>query len=311
MFFKDRTLLIMKYLIALLACSAISASAATNCNAAAVPPVVPPAASTAGVVRVGGLPHAPDALPVKEIVPLTQDLLKEMAGLTNADQFAQARDKGLAALEISAADDSLRPALEEALGTIAMDLIRTPRMMPEKAAYIVKSGDSVARIAALHETTVELILESNQIARPNLIKAGDRLRVLKAPFTLTVSKTRNDLVLKLDGRFCKRYRVGTGKFGRTPTGVFAISEKVKEPPWSRPDGKLVPFGEKENILGTRWLSLKAVPPTEEVGGYGIHGTWDQATLGKAESSGCVRLKNSDVEELFTILPYGVRVVIEE
>ena len=263
------------------------------------------------VAKAVWLTNAPAALPAKDIIPLAQELLKELAALTNADQYAQARDKGLAALETAAADDPLRGELEDTLGHVTMTMIRTPRMMAEKDACVVKSGDSVARIAAAHGTTVDLILESNQIARPNLIKAGDRLRVLKAPFSLTVSKKRNDLLLKLDGRFCKRYRVGTGKFGRTPTGVFTISEKVKEPPWSRPDGKLVPFGEKENILGTRWLSLKAVPPTEDVGGYGIHGTWDEKTLGKAESSGCVRLKNADVEELFTILPYGVRVAIEE
>ena len=301
----------MNHLCTIFILSAVSAMAATNGDTVAVSPVVLPAVSTAVVAKAVLLLNAPAAPPAKEMVPLTQELLKELAALTNADQFVQARDKGLAALEVAAADDPLRGALEDTLGRVTMDLIRTPRMMPEKDAYVVKSGDSVARIAAAHGTTVELILESNQIARPNLIKAGDRLRVLKAPFTLTVSKTRNDLLLKLDGRYCKRYRVGTGKFGRTPTGSFTISEKVKDPPWSRPDGKLVPFGEKENILGTRWLSLKAVPPTEEVGGYGIHGTWDEATLGKAESSGCVRLKNADVEELFTILPYGVRVAIEE
>jgi len=254
---------------------------------------------------------APAAAPAKETLAIAHGLLDELAAFTNAEQFVQARDKGLSALETAAASDPLRGALEETLGRVTMALIRTPRMMPEKDAWVVKPGDSVARIATAHGTTVELILESNQIARPNLIKAGDRLRVLKAPLTLTVSKSRNDLLLKLDGRFCKRYRVGTGKFGRTPTGVFTISEKVRDPPWSRPDGKQVPFGEKENILGTRWMSLKAVPPTEEVGGYGIHGTWDDATLGKSESSGCVRLKNADVEELFTILPYGARVVIEE
>ncbi len=301
-----------RLLLTIFVLAAVSANAATNGGlTAGTSAVVPPSVSTAVVAHTAPLPQAPVAPPTKEMVPLASELLQELAAFTNADQYGQARDKGLAALEVAAADDPLRGELEDTLGRVTMTMIRTPRMMAEKEACVVKSGDSVARIAAAHGTTVELILESNQIARPNLIKAGDRLRVLKAPFSLTVSKKRNDLVVKLDGRFCKRYRVGTGKFGRTPTGVFTISEKVKEPPWSRPDGKLAPFGEKENILGTRWLSLKALPPTEDVAGYGIHGTWDETTLGKAESSGCVRLKNADVEELFTILPYGVRVAIEE
>jgi lipoprotein-anchoring transpeptidase ErfK/SrfK len=48
-----------------------------------------------------------------------------------------------------------------------------------------------------------------------------------------------------------------------------------------------------------------------VSGYGIHGTWDEASIGKAESAGCVRMRNAEVEQLYTLLPNGTEVAIEE
>jgi len=126
-----------------------------------------------------------------------------------------------------------------------------------------------------------------------------------------VSKSRNDLLLKANGVFFKRYQVGTGQYGKTPAGTFIISDKIIEPPWWRPDGKMIPFGDKENVLGTRWMSITPVEGTPSVSGYGIHGTWEQETIGKQASAGCIRLVNSDVEELFLLTPMGTRVVITE
>ena len=74
---------------------------------------------------------------------------------------------------------------------------------------------------------------------------------------------------------------------------------------------MVPFGDKENILGTRWMSLTATGETPPARGYGIHGTWEPATLGKQSSAGCIRMRNSDVEELFMLVPEGTPVTIVE
>jgi len=45
-------------------------------------------------------------------------------------------------------------------------------------------------------------------------------------------------------------------------------------------------------------------------GYGIHGTWEPETVGSAVSKGCIRMLNTDVEELFDIVPVGTAVTIE-
>lgn len=118
--------------------------------------------------------------------------------------------------------------------------------------------------------------------------------------------------LRVNGRFFKRYLVGTGKFGKTPGGSYLIEIKIKNPPWTRPaDKKIIPFGDPENVLGTRWMSIKADEGTEPIDGYGIHGTIEPETVGKQSSDGCIRLINSEVEELYAIVPEGTQVTITE
>lgn len=204
----------------------------------------------------------------------------------------------------------VRSEVEQRLARVNVELVMTPTAMPEKVDYVVKTGDSVDKIAKKFGATVELIQKSNHISNPNLIKGGDRLRVFTGKFAIRVSKGRNDLLLYMNDEFFKRYRVGTGKYDKTPGGTFIITEKIKEPVWWRPDGKELPYGDKENILGTRWMTLRATGDTPDIRGYGIHGTWDEKTVGKSESAGCIRLTNSDVEELFTLVPIGTAVVIE-
>ncbi|MCX5714227.1 MAG: L,D-transpeptidase [Candidatus Omnitrophica bacterium] len=61
-------------------------------------------------------------------------------------------------------------------------------------------------------------------------------------------------------------------------------------------------GSADNLLGTRWLGI-------DLPGYGIHGTVDPSSLGKQVTQGCVRMANSDAEELYSIVPTGTEVTI--
>jgi lipoprotein-anchoring transpeptidase ErfK/SrfK len=114
----------------------------------------------------------------------------------------------------------------------------------------------------------------------------------------------------MNDKFFKRYRVGTGKDDKTPVGTFVISSKEVEPVWW-PQGREIPYGDKENILGTRWMALQPTGETPKVKGYGIHGTWDDASVGKSLSAGCIRLANKDVEEIFVLVSLGTPVIITE
>ncbi len=277
------------------------------------PAPVPPLAPTSSPPEVATPPApAPETAPAEPALATTADKVSEglqkLNELIEAGKWVEARNYGWAMLD-ALSDEAARAEVEAKLGAMNVEWVCTPRPMPEKAEVVVKAGDSVARYAQEYQTTVELIQLSNRLTRPDIIKMGDRLRVLVGRFVVVVDTSRKDLLLTLNGKFFKRYRVGTGKYDTTPKGEFVISDRIKEPVWWRPDGKTIPYGDPENILGTHWLALKATGQTPDVRGYGIHGTWDEASIGKDESAGCVRLKNTDVEELFLLLPIGTPVTI--
>jgi lipoprotein-anchoring transpeptidase ErfK/SrfK len=229
--------------------------------------------------------------PVEPSAPVSAGLaglLSQARAFETQDKLLEARDRYLAVLD-RGADVRARREAEEALGRINIALIKTVQPMPEKVDVIVKSGDSLDRIARRYGTTVDLLMEANRVTNPNRIRSGDHLRVFTGKFALTAGKLSTDMVVTMNGTCFKRYDIGSGLHGKTPVGLFTITEKIKEPVWWRPDGKEIPFGDKENILGTRWMTLRAQEGTPDVRGYGIHGTWIEESIGKAESAGCLRM----------------------
>lgn len=249
----------------------------------------PPSAAPVGPLPAAGRDPAVDAV-------------QAARALVQARQFAVARERAFQALE-TARDPAVRRAAEEVLGEIHIALVLSPAPMPEKTDYVIQPGDRLSAIARRFGCTVELLMKGNGL-KSEVIRPGDRLRVLTGRFSVEVDKSDNELVLRLNDRFFKRYRVGTGEYDKTPTGEFTITERIAQPTWWRPDGRAVPYGSKENVLGTHWLSLN-------VPGYGIHGTWEPETIGRSVSAGCIRLLNEDIEELFTLLPAGTPVAIRD
>jgi LysM repeat protein len=237
-------------------------------------------------------------------------LLSEGRAFENRGELPAARKRYLELLRRNPAG-AVRREVEERLGKVNTELVFSPVSMPEKTEYVVQSGDFLGKIAKKFGTTVEMIQKGNKLANPNVVKLGDRLWLLQGKFRILVSKKRNELTLFFNEEFFKKYSVSTGKDGKTPEGTFKITDKSVEPVWWRPDGKEVPYGNPENILGTRWMTLRATGETADVRGYGIHGTWDETSIGKAESAGCIRMRNKDVEELYTLVPGDAPVEIVE
>jgi hypothetical protein len=208
--------------------------------------------------------------------------------------------------------ESLRAEIERRLGEINITLLFSPHDMPEKVPYTVQRNDAMDKIARKFGTTTELIVKSNNVRNENRIKAGDMFRVFNGKFSLRISKARCDMILYMNGEFCKRYRVGVGAYDRTPKGEFTVVSKEKNPTWWKRGQAPIPFGDKRNILGTRWMAIKdIVDPDQDERGLGIHGTSDDSSIGKRLSAGCIRLVNADVEELFALLPVGTSVEIAE
>jgi LysM repeat protein len=208
-----------------------------------------------------------------------------------------------ALLQPLADDGGASDKVLDLLSEIDTKVVFTAAPAPEKKDYTIVSGDSLGRLAQRFSTTIDLIKKSNNLTR-DMIRVGDRLRIYQGLFAVNVSKSTNELRLTDNGKFFKRYRVGTGVYSKTPVGEFKITSRVENPPWWRADGKVIPYGDPENILGTHWLGLNVI-------GYGIHGTWDTNSIGKQATAGCIRLLNDDIAELYMILPVGSTVVIHE
>jgi len=235
--------------------------------------------------------------------PGMESLLRQAAAAQQQGDLLKARELGLNVYRQTEAQPSLQRRAEEILNTVNIELVLSPRDMPEKQDYTVRSGDSLAKLAKQFGTTVELLQKSNNI-RGSMIRIGDRLRIFTGAFSILVDKSDNELLLMMNGDFFKRYRVGTGEFNKTPVGEFTITDRIAQPTWWRPDGREIPYGDPENLLGTHWLALN-------VRGYGIHGTWEPDTIGHQLSAGCVRMLNENVEELFTLVTLGTPVEIRD
>lgn len=183
-------------------------------------------------------------------------------------------------------------------------LIFSPEQADEAYSifYTVKSGDNLHNIAKAHKTTVGLIKKVNNLTS-DMIRPDMKLKIITAPFAIRVDKSENILLLFLKDKLIRHYSVATGKDNNTPVGTFKIVNKLVDPTWYH-QGKVVPPGNPENILGTRWLGF-------DKQGYGIHGTTQPESIGTQASLGCIRMLNSEVEELYEFIPTGTEVTITD
>jgi lipoprotein-anchoring transpeptidase ErfK/SrfK len=116
-----------------------------------------------------------------------------------------------------------------------------------------------------------------------------------------VSLVDRKLAVIDNGVVIATFQVAVGaKVSPSPTGEFTIVSRVTNPTYYH-RGTVIPAG-KDNPVGTRWVGLT-------LKGYGIHGTNAPGSIGRAASHGCIRLRNRDIERLFTMLRVGDKVQI--
>ncbi len=165
--------------------------------------------------------------------------------------------------------------------------------------YEIEPGDQLRKVSQQYKITWEYLAKLNQID-PRKIRPGQKLKVIKGPFSVFVDLSEFTLTVHSHGYFVKRYRIGTGKDHSTPTGKFQVKEKLVDPTYYGPDG-VIANDDPENPLGERWIDIGD--------SYGIHGTINPDSIGKAESKGCIRMQNKDVAEVYDLLGVGSEVVI--
>jgi lipoprotein-anchoring transpeptidase ErfK/SrfK len=127
---------------------------------------------------------------------------------------------------------------------------------------------------------------------------------------IIVLTRQNQLYLVLGNGKAVMYRVATAKKGFEWKGSHAVTAKTKWPDWRppasmrkrRPDLPAFMAGGPDNPLGARAIYLGSSI-------YRIHGTNEPSSIGKAASSGCIRMLNEDVTELYQHVKIGARVSV--
>ncbi|HPG04481.1 MAG: L,D-transpeptidase [Rhodoblastus sp.] len=137
-------------------------------------------------------------------------------------------------------------------------------------------------------------------------------RTTEAPGTIVVDSNQRFLYLVQPDNRAIRYGIGVGRDGFRWSGVLRISRKQEWPDW-RPPPEMIqrqPYlprfmaGGPGNPMGARAMYLGATV-------YRIHGTNQPQTIGSAVSSGCFRLVNGDVTDLFNRVAVGTKVVVRQ
>jgi lipoprotein-anchoring transpeptidase ErfK/SrfK len=137
-------------------------------------------------------------------------------------------------------------------------------------------------------------------------------RTTEPPGTIIVHTNERFLYLVQPGGRAMRYGIGVGREGFQWQGLLKISRKQEWPDWTPPPEMIArqPYlprfmaGGPGNPMGARALYLGTTV-------YRIHGTNQPHTIGSAVSSGCFRLVNNDVADLYERVPVGTKVVVRQ
>jgi lipoprotein-anchoring transpeptidase ErfK/SrfK len=193
-----------------------------------------------------------------------------------------------------------RLALRAALALVMFGAAPVRATPPD--AVTMDVGDEPGRVS-----TEEVRIEDGPFARQLVF-----FRSSEAPGTLVISTADRFIYLVLANNRALRYGIGVGRDGFQWSGLVKISRKAEWPDWTPPPEMIErqPYlprfmaGGPGNPMGARAMYLGSTV-------YRIHGTNQPETIGQAVSSGCFRLANGDVIDLFSRVEIGAKVIIRQ
>jgi lipoprotein-anchoring transpeptidase ErfK/SrfK len=145
-----------------------------------------------------------------------------------------------------------------------------------------------------------------------------RLDTNENPGTIIVDTNNKFLYFIVDNSHAVRYGIGVGREGFGWSGVVKVARKAEWPGWTPPKemiarearkGHKLPAhmeGGEDNPLGARALYLYG---KQGDSGFRIHGTNQPWSIGLNLSSGCIRMMNKDVTDLYSRVPVGTKVIV--
>jgi len=225
------------------------------------------------------------------------------SGLQNIDRLMQSGEYLTAHLALSKLhwnNPEWQALLKKRIETTAQSIYFSPQphyMEP----YVIQPGDQLRQIARKYRVPWQYLTKLNQIDERK-IRPGQKLKVIKGPFAALVDLSDYKLTIHAHGYYVRSYPIGIGKDGSTPVGKFTVLDKVANPQYTDPDGKVIDADDPSNPLGECWIDLGD--------SYGIHGTINSNSIGRAESRGCIRLHNPNVEEIYDLLTISSEVTIQ-
>ena len=170
----------------------------------------------------------------------------------------------------------------------------------------VMPSETLSKIARRCQCSLELLLSLNQLPNPDRLYPKMKLYAPSGSAKIVVDKAKFELYLYISENLISIYPVGLGARGSdTPLGATTLSSsRAKFPSYTdKATKKTYPYGDPLNPVGSRWMGLN-------IGrSYGIHGTNDETSVGRARSHGCIRMKREDLEELFDKVCIGDSVII--
>jgi LysM repeat protein len=248
---------------------------------------------------------AAEVMPAKaESAPVPSDLEKpagSLVDLAEIDRLTEEADDIEAHRLMSQwywKEPQSRPLFQERIDAMARRIYLQPQshyMEP----YVVQAGDVLETIAKPYDVSWQYLAKLNR-TEPRRIRAGQKLKVIKGPFGAIVDLRNFELTIHAHGYYVKRYQIGIGRDGSSPVGTFKVQDKLTNPTYYGPDS-VVEADDPQNPLGEFWIGLGQ--------GYGIHGTVEPDSIGKAESKGCIRLRSEDIADVFDFLTPGSEVTI--
>ncbi len=231
-------------------------------------------------------------------------MAKYKADSTQMVQVRQALNKALRTMSMSPMQ---RMGIMEELTKLASIWLFSNTVYPDDPLcdrYLVKSGDHLERIGRNNDVPYQLLMKINGIKKAASLQAGVQIKVVNGPFRAVVKRSAYTMDLYLRDTYIRTYEVGLGRPGKeTPTGEWLVGERLVRPKYTDPDTLAVILpDDPEYPVGPYYIKLKGVSG-EAVGrnGFAIHGTHKPAEIGMNTSSGCIRLRNNEVGEVYGLL----------
>lgn len=200
--------------------------------------------------------------------------------------------------------------LNKTLDRLAFRVFYQPDEFVLWQEYTAQEGETLASIAEQHKVTPEFLAAINSIRlKPEAaLPAGTELKVVEGPVSADVSFSKKELLLKFNGLYAGRFKMGYAERAAQVRGEFPVVRKIKNPDYNGPvdggDVGRIAGGDARNPLGSCWIELD--------GGLGLQGTNNDSYVGQRTNTvGGLIFSNKDISHLNILLAKGAMVRVTD